>query len=90
MHGGWQLFSPTLLVEVERILLIRWISLYAHAIVWRRGEREKHTRALACLASQVHNLILPFIFATSLCLIRFDRDRPRWLWDAVTLGGSSI
>jgi hypothetical protein len=25
MHGEWQLFSPTLLVEVEGRLLIRWL-----------------------------------------------------------------
>jgi hypothetical protein len=51
MHGEWQLFSPTLLVEVEGSLLIRWVALYALASVWRRGEREEHTRALARLAS---------------------------------------
>jgi hypothetical protein len=44
MHGEWQLFSPTLLLEVEESLLIRWIALYALASVWRRGEREKHGR----------------------------------------------
>jgi hypothetical protein len=33
---------------------------------------------------------LPFIFATSLCLICFDRDRPSRLRDAVTLGRSSL
>jgi hypothetical protein len=47
MHGGWQLFSPTLLVEMEGSLLIRWVALYALASVWKRGERGKHTRALA-------------------------------------------
>jgi hypothetical protein len=46
MHGGWQLFSPTLLVEVDESLLIRWVTFYALASVWRRGEREKHMRAL--------------------------------------------
>jgi hypothetical protein len=51
MHGGWQLFSPTLLVEMEESLLIRWVALYALASVWRRGERGKHTSALAHLAS---------------------------------------
>jgi hypothetical protein len=51
MHGGWQLFSPTLLVEMEGSLLIRWVALYTLASVWRRGERQKHTRALARLAS---------------------------------------
>jgi hypothetical protein len=50
MHGGWQLFTLTLLVEVEGSLLIRWIALYALASVWRRGETEKHTCALARLA----------------------------------------
>jgi hypothetical protein len=49
MHGGWQLFSPTLLVEVEGNLLIRWVALYALASVWRKGEWEKHTCVLACL-----------------------------------------
>jgi hypothetical protein len=44
MHVGWQLFSPTLLVEVEESLLIRWVDLYKLASVWRRGEREKHMR----------------------------------------------
>jgi hypothetical protein len=33
MNGGWQLFSPILLVEVERSLLIRWVALYALASV---------------------------------------------------------
>jgi hypothetical protein len=47
MHGGWQLFSPTLLVEMEGSLLIRWVALYALASVWKRGERGKHTHALA-------------------------------------------
>jgi hypothetical protein len=28
MHGGWQLFSPTLLVEVEESLLLRWVAIY--------------------------------------------------------------
>jgi hypothetical protein len=41
-------------------------------------------------ASQVHDLLLPFIFAMSPCLIRFDRDRPNQLRDAVTLGGSFL
>jgi hypothetical protein len=45
MHGGWQLFSPTLLVEMEGSLLIRWVALYTFVSVWRRGERGKHTRA---------------------------------------------
>jgi hypothetical protein len=49
MHGAWQLFSLTLLVEVEGSLLKRWVALYALVSVWRRGEREKHTRALARL-----------------------------------------
>jgi hypothetical protein len=44
MHGGWQFFSPTLLVEMEKSLLIRWVALYALTSVWRRGERGKHTR----------------------------------------------
>jgi hypothetical protein len=38
-------------VEVEEKLLIRWVALYALASVWKRGEREKHTRAVARLAS---------------------------------------
>jgi hypothetical protein len=50
MHGGWQLFSLNLLVEVEESLLIRWVTLYALASVWRRGEWEKHTCVLAHLA----------------------------------------
>jgi hypothetical protein len=50
MYGGWQLFSLTLLVEIEGSLLIRWVALYALASVWRRVERGKHTRALARLA----------------------------------------
>jgi hypothetical protein len=51
MHGRWQLFIPTLLVEMEESLFIRWVALYALASVWRRGEKGKHTLALACLAS---------------------------------------
>jgi hypothetical protein len=39
-----------LLVEMEGSLLIRWVALYALAIIWRRGERGKHIRALAHLA----------------------------------------
>jgi hypothetical protein len=50
MHRGCQLFSPTLLVEMDKRLLIIWVALYALASVWRRGERGKHTRALAHLA----------------------------------------
>jgi hypothetical protein len=46
MHGGCQVFSPTLLVEVEGNLLIRWIALYELASVWRRGEMERHMRSL--------------------------------------------
>jgi hypothetical protein len=98
MHGGWQLFCPTLLVEVEEKLLKWWIALYAFARVWRRGEGEKHTwggwgevmsagARRACewsteirpKASQVHALLLPFIFATSPCLIYFDGNRPSQL-----------
>jgi hypothetical protein len=41
-------------------------------------------------ASQVYSFLLPFIFATSPCLIRFDRDRPSRLRDFATLGGSSL
>jgi hypothetical protein len=50
MHGGWQLFNPTLLVEVKRSILKMWIALYTLASEWRRGEKEKHTRVLAHLA----------------------------------------
>jgi hypothetical protein len=52
MHGGWQLFSPTLLVEVEESLFKRWVALYTLASVWKRGEREKHTRVHARLAER--------------------------------------
>jgi hypothetical protein len=45
MYGGWQLFSLTLLVEIEGSLFIRWVALYALASVWRREEKGKHTRA---------------------------------------------
>jgi hypothetical protein len=44
MHVGWQLFSPNLLVEMEEIILIRWVALYVLASVWRREEIEEHTR----------------------------------------------
>jgi hypothetical protein len=50
MYGGSQLFSSTLLVEMEGNLLMRWVALYALTSVWRRGERKTHTRALARLA----------------------------------------
>jgi hypothetical protein len=33
MHGEWQLFSPTFLMEMEGSLLIRWVALYALASV---------------------------------------------------------
>jgi hypothetical protein len=42
MHGGWQLFSSTLLVEVERSQLKMWVALYTLARVQKKGEREKH------------------------------------------------
>jgi hypothetical protein len=51
IHGGWPLFSLTLLVEVEGSLLKRWAALYALSRVWRREEKEKHMRALARLTS---------------------------------------
>jgi hypothetical protein len=86
---------------------------HACACMWRRGEKEKHTRVLARLAltgragrgepmgtgarraressaeirpkaSHVCSLLLLFIFATSPCLIRFDRDKPSQLRDTVT------
>jgi hypothetical protein len=44
-------YNPTLLVKVERRVLKRWVALYVFVSVWRREEREKHTRALARLAS---------------------------------------
>jgi hypothetical protein len=45
MHGG-----PTLLMEMEGSLLIRWVALYALASVWMRGERGEYTCTLALLA----------------------------------------
>jgi hypothetical protein len=39
---------------------------------------------------QAHGLLLPFIFTTSPCLIRFDRDRSSQLWDAVIICGFSL
>jgi hypothetical protein len=51
MHSGWQLFNPTLLVEVEGSLFKRWVALYELVRVWRRGEREKHMRMLARVTS---------------------------------------
>jgi hypothetical protein len=47
MHGGYQLFSPTLLMGVEGSILIWWVALYALTSVWRRGEREKHMHTRA-------------------------------------------
>jgi hypothetical protein len=47
MHGGWKLFSPTLLVEMKKSLLKRWVALYALARVWRREKRKKYMRVLA-------------------------------------------
>jgi hypothetical protein len=55
MHGEWQHFTPTLLVEVEESLLKRWGALYALASVWRRGEREKYMRVLARLDVHVNS-----------------------------------
>jgi hypothetical protein len=57
--------------------------------VGARRAREYSTK-IRPKVSQAHSLILPFIFATSPCLIRFNRDRPSRLRDAVTLGGSSL
>jgi hypothetical protein len=51
MHGMWQLFSHTLLVEMKGSLLIGWVALYTLTSVLSRGEREKHTCALARFAS---------------------------------------
>jgi hypothetical protein len=51
MYVGWQLFSLTLLIEVDGSKLIRCVTLYLLASVWRRGEREKHVCTLARLAS---------------------------------------
>jgi hypothetical protein len=42
MYCGCQLFSLTLLVEVEESLLKRWVTLYALTRVWSRGESETH------------------------------------------------
>jgi hypothetical protein len=39
-------------------------------------------------ASQIRGFLLPFIFATSTCLIHFDRERPNRLRHAIILGGS--
>jgi hypothetical protein len=38
MHGGTQLSSSTLLVEVELSLLKEWVALYALARVLRIGQ----------------------------------------------------
>jgi hypothetical protein len=62
----------------------------------RRGEGRGRTTCAWIVhwnpakAAQVHGFLLPFIFAMSLCQICFDKDRPSRLWDAVTLGGSSL
>jgi hypothetical protein len=75
-----------------------------HLQVCRGEEKGKNTRrtgrwarannvrvnSLPKSGSQARDLLLSFIFATSLCLIRFDRDRPSRLQDAVSLGGSSL
>jgi hypothetical protein len=45
MHGGWQLFSRTLLVEVEGSLLIRLVALYALVSVEERRKGETHACA---------------------------------------------
>jgi hypothetical protein len=50
MYDGWKLSSPTLLVEVEGSLFKQWVALYTLVSVWRKGEIEKHTHALARLA----------------------------------------
>jgi hypothetical protein len=39
-------------VKVEGSLLIRWVTLYALARVWRNEEMEKHMCVLAHLAGQ--------------------------------------
>jgi hypothetical protein len=41
-------------------------------------------------ASQIRGFLLPFIFATSTCLIHFDRERPNRLRHAIILGGSFL
>jgi hypothetical protein len=47
MHDGWQLFSPTLLMDVKENLLKRLFALYALVSMRRRGESEKHTHTIA-------------------------------------------
>jgi hypothetical protein len=36
-NGGWQLFSPTLLVEVNKSLLIRWVACTCKYVDDRRN-----------------------------------------------------
>jgi hypothetical protein len=104
MHGVCQLFSHTLLVEMEERLLIRWVILYALTSVRRRGEKEKHTRALTRLISPgvawAHDVRMnsppkfrpkPHMHAASFpCLRYFDRDRPSHLRDVVIIDESSL
>jgi hypothetical protein len=68
-----------------------------HGVTWRgevmgagaRRARE-YSAEIRLKASQTRGLLLPFIFATSPYLIRFDRDRASQLRDAVTLGMSFL
>jgi hypothetical protein len=57
-----------------------------------RGDGHGRTQSVKIRpkASQARNLLLPFIFAMTPCIIHFDRDRPSRLRDAVTLGESSL
>jgi hypothetical protein len=86
IHAWWevQLFSPTLLVEMEGSLLKYWVTLYALARVWRRVEREQHTRALARLTGPAPFTVVHFkrwqarvtLWLTAMGVFWVSNDKP--------------
>jgi hypothetical protein len=65
MHGGWQLFNPTLLMEVEESLLIRWVALTGPSEAGHGGARRWAWVHNVCVNSPLKSSPKPHRFATS-------------------------